>query len=246
LRTPHEWRGYLREHSELRLRTADERERGRLAAEQLVTGWLGYEPATELTVSAAEQRLGVRLPPSFRGFLLASDGWSEVGGWIDKVHSCDGLAWFRDTDEGAMSIEVAEAFFGEVNERPEDEDHWHPPTIFERSLLVAGGVDYDVWLLDPAGPGADGEWIAWRYQTKGGEVERFASFAELFHFCREEVDLIAPSVTEPTPIRGRRRETGPLLPESGVPLGRRVDPGRVAAPDMAGGEGQPEADESID
>ena len=35
-----------------------------------------------------------------------------------------------------------------------------------------------------------GEWVAWRYQPDQGEVERFASFAELFRFCRDEGDVV--------------------------------------------------------
>ncbi|GAA3528358.1 hypothetical protein GCM10022222_09240 [Amycolatopsis ultiminotia] len=190
-KTAREWRDYLREYSELCVRSDDEPGHGGGTAEQRAAGWLGCEPATEAAVAAAEHRLAVRFPTSYRGFLLASNGWTGVGGWIEELYSCARLAWFRDTAEGGISIDVAGDFFGEWGAPPEDDSARNPVTIFERSLLVAGGQDY--WLLDPAEPAADGEWIAWRYEPDQGEVSQFANFAELFHFCRNEGNTVAPS-----------------------------------------------------
>ncbi|MCX5097256.1 SMI1/KNR4 family protein [Streptomyces sp. NBC_00365] len=36
--------------------------------------WLGFAPASEVEVAAAEARLGRRLPPSLREFLLVTNG----------------------------------------------------------------------------------------------------------------------------------------------------------------------------
>jgi len=99
--TPREWRSYLLEYSDLYLNTADEYELDELDDSQVATRWLGYEPAGEQAISAAEERLGVRFPPSFRGFLEASDGWRGVGGWIELLCSCDEIEWFRATPSGA-------------------------------------------------------------------------------------------------------------------------------------------------
>ncbi|TDD42301.1 SMI1/KNR4 family protein [Saccharopolyspora elongata] len=245
LKTPQEWRGYLREYSELRVRTDNEPDRGGVTAEQGAAGWLGYEPATEQAVAAAEHRLAVRFPPSFRGFLLASDGWPGVGGWIEELYSCDRLAWFRDTDEGGTSIDVAEDFFGDWDSLPEDDSVRNPVTIFERSLLVAGGQDY--WLLDPAEPGADGEWIAWRYEPSQGEVKRFANFAELFHFCRNEGNAVVTPSPTTDHIAAHSGELGSMAPALGSPLGRRIGSGDEAVPpDADAGKQQLTEDESAD
>ncbi|MGI8313148.1 SMI1/KNR4 family protein [Saccharopolyspora hattusasensis] len=232
LTTPQQWRSYLREYSKLHLRAAGNAdERGGLAAEQVTPRWLGYEPAAEQTVAAAEQRLAVQFPPSFRNFLLTSDGWPGVGDWVDALYSCDNLAWFRDTDEGGTAIDVAEVFFGEPDEEDEDEDDPSPPTVFERSLLVASGEDH--WLLDPAKPGVDGEWTAWRYEVKAGELQRFASFAELFHFCREENN----PVTQPDPGDMPAHSTGLALPMPNLAQALKpIRPGTVVPPDADGGE----------
>src|SRR5262249_8700237 len=41
----------------------------------IVSGWVGYPRATEAQLAAAEQRLGRRLPPSYREFLQVTNGW---------------------------------------------------------------------------------------------------------------------------------------------------------------------------
>lgn len=234
LTTPQQWASYLREYSGLHLRTAsDADEPGEPAAEQVTPRWLGCEPAAEQTVATAEQRLAVEFPPSFRSFLLTSDGWPGFGGWVDTLHSCDDLAWFRDTDEGGTAIDVAELFYGEpgLGEEDEQEDP-SPPTVFERSLLVASGEDY--WLLDPAEPGADGEWTAWRYEVKTGELERFASFAELFHLCSKENNRVTPSAPRDVPARSGGLDSH--KPNLAQPL-NRIRPGTVVPPDADGEEG---------
>ncbi len=42
-------------------------------------GWLGFPPASEERIQALEERLGHRLPPSYRTFLTVSDGWRHAG-----------------------------------------------------------------------------------------------------------------------------------------------------------------------
>ncbi|MFI6169286.1 SMI1/KNR4 family protein [Nocardia sp. NPDC051052] len=42
-------------------------------------GWIGYEPAGADAVVAAEERLGIRLPPTYRNFLMASNGSGYMG-----------------------------------------------------------------------------------------------------------------------------------------------------------------------
>jgi len=170
---PREWRSYLLEYSDLYLRTADENERDGLDGSQVAAPWLGYEPAGEQAISAAEERLGVRFPPSFRGFLEASDGWRGVGGWIELLCSCDEIEWFRATPSGAEFIELYS----------EEEDNSDVVAVFERSLLIGSGEDF--WLLDPAKVAADGEWAAYEFAPKYGDLEEYASFSALMDDSRE-------------------------------------------------------------
>ncbi|MFI1397939.1 SMI1/KNR4 family protein [Streptomyces sp. NPDC020681] len=170
LTTPQEWRSYPRGYGELYLRTANEYQRASLEREREVTRWMGEDPAAEAAVSAAEYRLGVQFPRSFHTFLLTSDGWSGVGGWVDLVYPCERVSWMRDNDGGGDLIDL----YGEDSDQ--DNDYVQ---LFRRSLEVASGED--IWLLDPTDTGPNGEWAAYLFEPKYGELEEFASFAELFH-----------------------------------------------------------------
>ncbi len=62
-------------------------------------GWLGFAPADPAAVAAAEDRLGRRLPPSLREFLLVTDGWRDAGSFVYRLAGAADLAWLKDTDD---------------------------------------------------------------------------------------------------------------------------------------------------
>ncbi|HEX8865512.1 MAG TPA: SMI1/KNR4 family protein [Lentzea sp.] len=177
-RTADDWRGYLVDYGREYVRTANVYQREFLTAEQATTCWFGAEPAGERTIAATEQRLGTRLPPSLRSFLAASDGWSAlVAFFVDELLPCKGIEWLRDSGRGAELIEIYSEELDEDDEPDELLD------LFRRSLLVATGED--LWLLDPARPGPDGEWAALHFAPGEGEYpEEHPSFAELLHTSR--------------------------------------------------------------
>src|SRR5205823_4641574 len=49
------------------------------------SGWLGYPPASERQIAAAEARLGATLPPSYRAFLRVSNGWRRTSPFISRL-----------------------------------------------------------------------------------------------------------------------------------------------------------------
>ncbi|WP_295406554.1 SMI1/KNR4 family protein [uncultured Thiocystis sp.] len=74
---------------------------GSVAQEFIDTDWFGLPPATEEEIGAAETRLGVRLPASYREFLLFANGWVYPGNDMDfpgSLRSCSEIGWFKDED----------------------------------------------------------------------------------------------------------------------------------------------------
>ena len=172
--TPTEWRTFLSDYSSTflnsrHLREADEDGRAEfmVSPAQREAGWLGDEPASEEAVTAVEERFGVRLPPSYRNFLLTSNGWSCIG-LIDLLR-VDEIGWFLE------------------NELPECIAPWtmafaeYMPML-RRCLLISrdeGGSGGN-WLLHADSVRADGEWTAYEWWPNDGEVpEPFESFAAL-------------------------------------------------------------------
>jgi SMI1 / KNR4 family (SUKH-1) len=181
--TAEQWRPYLTEYSDWFLRLTgltveDTVPLVGLSAEQVSARWLGYEPATEEMIAATEERLGVRLPPSLRGFLLASNGWGAmVSQGADVISSCDEIDWFRNTHPG---------FFPDEDELAERGDR-HVYTIFARCLNVTQGAE--AFLLDTGEvSSADGEYDSYLFAIKYGTLESpCKSFSELIALGREEV-----------------------------------------------------------
>jgi SMI1/KNR4 family protein SUKH-1 len=171
LTTPAEWREYLREYLAAGVRAKmldDDR-------------WTGHPPATEEAVAAAEQRLGVRFPPSYRSFLLTTDGWDKVGCWIGLAYSCEEIVWLREDEEG-----WGEEFISLYSEEDGNAEYVE---VFQRTLKITNGEDF--WFLDPTEIDADGEWGAYVFRPKYGELERFPGFAHLWHENRRTFDVIA-------------------------------------------------------
>ncbi|WP_280458824.1 SMI1/KNR4 family protein [Nocardia carnea] len=191
LSTPQQWRDFLRDHGALFLRTANEYQRPYLDPEQVATGWMGRAAATENSIAAAERRLGVRFPPTYRSFLLASDGWDGVGGWVSVVWPCAEIYWLRDSESGQDLIEVYTEVEQETLEKQgvAEPDEEKLSLLFGRALAVAEGEDF--WLFDPTETGPNGEWPAYLFTPKYGELEQFGSFSALFHDDRRLLEQFA-------------------------------------------------------
>jgi cell wall assembly regulator SMI1 len=56
--------------------------------------WLGFAPAADDDIAAAERRLGVLLPPSYRAFLKTSNGWRRTTPFIGRVRPVAEINWF--------------------------------------------------------------------------------------------------------------------------------------------------------
>ncbi|GLW55561.1 SMI1/KNR4 family protein [Kitasatospora phosalacinea] len=150
-----------------------------LDPEVLRSGWLGFSPASAAEVAAAEARLGRPLPPSLREFLLVSNGWRDVGLFIERLAGTEELAWLRDTPDRswieAWQDLAADEALGDATGAAE-------ARVLARSLRLSLAGDAAVMLLDPDDVDADGEWAAyWLASWSGLGPERHASFAALVH-----------------------------------------------------------------
>lgn len=182
--TAEEWRAYLAAYSTWYL--SDPGDRGhvweRLSEEQRRAQWMGREPATAQQIAAAEQRLGIVLPPSLRGFLLASNGFGPVSEWTHGLCSAEEIAWFRDEDEAFIDGYLSGAAdFGEEIDEETD--------VFLNALSVAYGED--TILLDTVHLSPDGEYEAYLLAVKYGDLhERCASFSAAIAKGRAEIERL--------------------------------------------------------
>ena len=184
--------GLLRQWSEARLAELGALERPVEPAAS--TGSLLRPPATEDAVTAVEHRLGLRFPPSYRQFLLLSDGaYGDTLGAVTAARAgIVGVPWgFLPVAEVQRLIDV-EPETVELWAPLEDDEHsaWdgdpdstgayegaeiEDESPMRDALLISRGVDANCSLLVPVGVAGPGEeWEVWDRHREGGT--RWSSF----------------------------------------------------------------------
>jgi SMI1/KNR4 family protein SUKH-1 len=180
-----EWRTFLRDYSSKfldnssLLRAFEENGAGTYVRSHVQReGWIGYEPASADAVVAAEERLGTRLPPAYRNFLMASNGF----GYVDHVDllNVDEIGWLPERDP-----DLVEAWSFALDDGNRQ--------MIERSLLIArddGGPGV-CWLLYPDDEAQDGEWAAYEWFTgdgSGPDDDRYDNFGALLLDAARRLD----------------------------------------------------------
>lgn len=150
--------------------------------------WLGYPPATAEAIAENEDRLGVKLPPSYRAFLSITDGWVYPGNDMDfpgKLRSVEELEWANDSDASVVRA-FADAYY-EMSTPDEqyfvygpDQDPVHiRAEYFGHCIVVSEETEGGVYLLNRAVQTDDGEWEAWHLSSELPGAYRSRSFEEL-------------------------------------------------------------------
>ncbi|MFJ9743315.1 SMI1/KNR4 family protein [Streptomyces sp. NPDC101166] len=187
---------------------------------------LGRPGADQAAITAAEERLGRRLPPSYREFLAVSDGWrvNETAG----VYQLGGVAdidWFQDPHGMAPLYEQA------LGDDPREEDVLLAG-MWRRALRLETDSDMSNALLDPGDSDEDGEWALYVFKGWSGELpDRYPSFRAYmedmyrgFHSDRAQSAGFVNATTRAQDahveearllaLRGRYEEALPLLEEA--------------------------------
>ncbi|MFD8206702.1 SMI1/KNR4 family protein [Streptomyces sp. NPDC059695] len=196
---------------------------------------LGEPGADAAAIVAAEKRLGVRLPPSYREFLAVSDGWVvEQPAAIHRLGGAADIQWFGDPH--AMTALYEER----LGEEPSAEEVLLAG-MWRRALRLETESDASHALLDPGDLDEDGEWALYVYKGWSGEVpDRHPSFRAYmeamyrgFHAERAGSPEFVNATTRAQDarvewarrlaLRGRYEEAVPVLEEArsfGRPGGR--------------------------
>ncbi|AVH60372.1 MULTISPECIES: SMI1/KNR4 family protein [Streptomyces] len=158
--------------------------------EPLRTRWLGFPPASEERIRALEERLGHRLPPSYRSFLTVSDGWRHAGGFVWLLAGTDQVRWHED------AAGLAEFFPGELDDDPTPEEELLAG-MWERALQLDVESDMVYVLLDPGDVDDAGEWAVYCYASwRASPPERYASFHAFMEAMYREFHSLQVSRSE--------------------------------------------------
>ncbi|MEW2493483.1 SMI1/KNR4 family protein [Streptomyces nodosus] len=134
--------------------------------------WLGFPPASEERIAAVEERLGRRMPPSYREFLKVSDGWRHAGGFVWLLAGTEDARW-HDNESGLA--EISEEYLDE-DAGPEER---READIWRRGLQLDVESDITYVLMDPEDVDEGGEWAVYTWASWRAEPpERHANFLE--------------------------------------------------------------------
>jgi hypothetical protein len=178
-----DWHRFLVQWSKLALKLGEES--ADLPSEVIASGWLGYPGATEQQIAEAEDRLGAVLPPSYRSFLKASNGWRLVDDFVDGFWPIEEVEWFA-----ARNQEWIDAYSDPSEILPvSDEDYFvygkdqdtakFPNSYLQTMLEISPEGDSCIYLLNPKVITDTGEWEAWYLANWLPGARRYRSFQEL-------------------------------------------------------------------
>lgn len=159
--------------------------------------WLGFAGADESRIAAAEERLGCRLPPSYRAFLQVSDGWRHAGG---SVYMLAGTEQVRRHEDASG---LGQSFRDQLDEDSTAEEVLRAG-MWERALQLDVESDAMYVLMDPGDTDDSGEWAVydWAY-WRAAPPERYGSFREFMEamyqgFHRLSVNRLGPAFVNDT------------------------------------------------
>ena len=157
----------------------------KLPAEVRASGWLGFPGATEDQIAQAEARLKTTLPPSYREFLKATNGWRMAGSFVGKLWSTEEIEWF--TTRHQDWIDAWNVGLGSDPESVPDEEYLiyntgqteaFRPEYLQTALEISDYGD-GIYLLNPQIVTAEGEWEAWFFADWIPGADRYRSFWDL-------------------------------------------------------------------
>jgi hypothetical protein len=150
--------------------------------------------ATEEEVAHHEERLGRRLPPSYREFVQVANGWGGIHfpllhlcklGWTRDVDPELGEIWAPEPDETLPTVSDKDYF---VYGRGQDCVHLRREYMPD-TLRIAKYVEGQTFMLNPHVVTPDGEWEAWDFATWYPGAVRYRSFWE---FMNHEISKARP------------------------------------------------------
>ena len=149
--------------------------------------WLGKPGATEAELALLEERLQQKLPPSYRSFLAASNGFGPIDYFIYDLYSTAEVDWLAIKDSFVVELWEKDTM---PTDDPELEDERYllydgsqiagilRPGHMRQCLMISNWGDAGFLALNPAIQ-HEGEWEAWHFANWNPGTVRYRSFAEL-------------------------------------------------------------------
>lgn len=183
-----DWQILLTKINSLVLTDKNFRNEDFISKAQRAIGWLGKTAATEAELENLERRLLCQLPPSYRNFLAASNGFGPISGFIYDLCSAAEVNWLVQEDPELVEMwEEDVVLFADDPNLNDDPylcyDNLPPegvlrPGHMRQCLMISHWGDAGFLALNPTQQ-HEGEWEAWHFANWHPGALRYRSFAAL-------------------------------------------------------------------
>ncbi len=191
-----QWRDFLHELSRLLLDIDIKEGFDELlfSPEDHARGYIGFEGATEEQIIAVEERLGARLPDSYRTFLKVSNGWPLMrwNGQPGALWAVEHIQWVRDYDPFGVvdyglqalpygsppDLSAEEHLQARSQNSPDAEDDpgEYRMAYVDNLLSISDVTDNCQLLISPEVLDEDSEWECWKIASWLPGALRYQSF----------------------------------------------------------------------
>lgn len=196
------WKDLLAQWSVEIIRSGEYKDK--LTPEVIGSGWLGYRGAAEDEIAAAEARLGVTFPPSYREFLRVTNGWRMTTGFIERLRPVNEVQCFSaeyldtvdawtEAGKGDTVSDEEYLIYGDSAVQP-------LRAKYLQTALAVSDYGDGIYLLNPLTATPEGEWEAWFFAHWVPGADRYPSFWELMAAEHEHfLYALKSDRGEPTP-----------------------------------------------
>lgn len=179
-----DWKSFLEQWSKAVL-SSDDLPYYNLPQSAIDSEWMGYPGASEDEIAAVEKRLGKTLPPSYRSFLKASNGWMQTGYFIHDLWPVVRINWLRILNPEQITIWDNDPGLNDLPWQDHGSYRMSEVEAFNQlasTLQISDWGDEEILLLNPEVVSTDGEWEAWFMAGWIPGAYRFPSFWDLTQY----------------------------------------------------------------
>ncbi|MEU1031661.1 SMI1/KNR4 family protein [Streptomyces mirabilis] len=156
--------------------------------------WLGFPPASTERIAAMEERLGRRMPPSYREFLKVSDGWRHAGGFVWLLAGTEDAHW-HNNESGLADM------FEEYLDEDAGPEERREADIWRRGLQLDVESDITHVLMDPEDADEDGEWAVYTWASwRAAPPDRHTNFLEFMLDMYRELHSLRAHRSDGEPV----------------------------------------------
>lgn len=155
---------------------------GVIDKDSVASKWLGYLSVSEQDIRRKEKELNTVLPPSYREFLMTSNGFRFVSPFLDNLFPIEKINWAKNTEE-EWFLEMIDYEKFKVTDKEyfyykkDQNTAWYRHEYLKVSLKVSEWCDGMCIFLNPVVKHEE-EWEVLEYATWFPGVRRYRSFKE--------------------------------------------------------------------